>query len=530
MNEICMADIRRLNALYKDFSGEIPEKITPLAGAGSNRRYYRIETGGHTTAGTCGDDIAENRAFISLSRHFSECVSSVPVVLATDAEDKAYIQTWCGSRSLFDCLAQARQSGVYKPSDIAMLESAIQTLADLQYTGGKDLDYNICHPRAAFDRRLVRWDLNYFKYSFLKPSGVEFDENRLQDEFDRLEEYLLKEESGWQTFMHRDFQSRNIMVDDNANLRVIDFQGGRRGPGAYDLASFLWQAKARFPMELKSHLTEVYVDKVVKLAPSFSKDDFRASFPYFVLFRTLQTLGAYGFRGWVERKPHFLQSVPAGVGNLEDIFHDDNLPEAFSCLRTEFPYLGELARILKARYGSAVNGVAGSSPDVIKASQTIKGSENPLTVTVTSFSFKKGIPADASGNGGGFVFDCRAPHNPGRYEIYRHLTGLDKPVQDFLEKDGEIGPFIDACEKLVDASVERYLQRGFTSLAVNFGCTGGQHRSVYSADAVARHINSRYGVRVVVNHREQNISSILPPHDVEVVFDSFLCNPMKKPQ
>lgn len=512
-----LADITRLCETRLGFS---PQRITPLAGAGSNRHYYKVERIGNLSiVATVGIDKAENEAFIHLSRHFAgECGLPVPEILAVSDDRMLYIQTWAGEKALFDILGPARTNGCYTDRDILLLEEAMKLLARLQVIGGKGLDYSLCHPAKEMDSRMVRWDLNYFKYCFLKPSGIEFDENPLQDDFDRLENILLTDRKSWHTFMVRDYQSRNVMVGDDGKLTAIDFQGGRLGPAAYDVASFLWQAKAHYPGELKNRLIDTYVTEVSALSPRFDGEKFRKELPYFVLFRCLQTLGAYGFRGWVERKPHFLQSVPAGVDNLHALF-------AFTPLAVEFPALSDIAEKLYAEYGHRPFPMEMKSPQ-----RHIGGPETPLTVRVTSFSFKKGIPEDPSGNGGGFVFDCRAPHNPGRYEPYKKLTGLDAPVREFLERDGEIKPFIECCEKLVDASVERYIQRGFTSLSVNFGCTGGQHRSVYCADAVARHLNDKYGIRVLVNHREQEISANLPPKMVDVTFDSFLRYPQKSYQ
>lgn len=511
-------EVGNIARLYEEKFGKSPCKVMALAGAGSNRRYYRLEDEeGVIVVATCGDDIDENRAFIRLSDHLGrECKLPVPEVLAVSDDSKTYLQTWAGGKTLFDLLSSSRMTGTYECKDIELLEEAMRVLARIQYDGGRSLDFGVCYPCKEMDSRLVRWDLNYFKYCFLKPSGLEFDENLLQNEFDRLESCLLQNEDCWKTFMLRDFQSRNVMVDDNGKLTVIDFQGGRRGPGAYDVASFLWQAKAGYPDELRRHLVDIYVKEAKSLDTTFDESEFRKTLPVFVLFRILQTLGAYGFRGWVERKPHFLQSIGPGVDNLAVLLGDDRLA-------SEFPILKELSVELHRRYGCD-----SEKSRREKYLHKITAVDNPLTVRVTSFSFKKGLPEDSSGNGGGFIFDCRAPHNPGRYEPYKKLTGLDGPVREFLERDGEIKPFVEECERLVDSSVERYLQRGFTDLAVNFGCTGGQHRSVYSADAIARHINDKYGVRVLLAHREQGLAVELPPKDVEVVFDSFLRDPQKR--
>lgn len=514
-SDITEQDSAILSDLYTGYYGQQPETITQLAGAGSNRRYYLMSGGGCNAIpdviGTRGDDAAENAAFISLAKHFRTAGIPVPQVLAVSTDNSAYIQSYAGRSAVFDRLATSRISGNYSTEAIAMLENGIRLLCAMQYAG-KNLDFSVCYPRKEFDSRMVRWDLNYFKYCFLKSSGLEFNEDKLQDEFDLIESCLLRDKEHWATFIHRDFQSRNLMVADDDTLTVIDFQGGRRGPCGYDVASFLWQAKARYPMSLRNHLINVYCDVMTQVNPDFDRKSFMEDLPWLILFRILQTLGAYGFRGWVERKPHFLQSVTAGVDNLAEFM------TLYPDIAKKLPYLKLLAGKLSEAHGS-------QAMDCLR--HQISPVKNNLTVTVTSFSYKKGIPTDCSGNGGGFVFDCRAPHNPGRYEPYKQLTGLDKPVRDFLENDGELMPFIEECKKIVDSSVERYLQRGFTSLAVNFGCTGGQHRSVYSADAVARHLNRKYGVRVLLTHREQSIATEFPAKETDVVFDSFLKHPQK---
>lgn len=510
------SDLTEVIRLYIHTFGAEPSSITPLAGAGSPRRYFKITgTDGSILAATRGDDKAENRAFIELSHHLAdECLLPVPRVVAVSDDGLTYLQTWAGDRDLLTTLQDSKTDGNFSLTGINLLEEAMRSVARIQYIGGRNLDYSICYPHTEMDRRLIRWDLNYCKYCFLKPSGIPYDEDRLQDDFDRLESVLMAGSNSWCTFMLRDFQSRNVMVN-GSKLTVIDFQGGRRGPGAYDVASFLWQAKACYPDNLRKHLIDVYIDECRHHDKNFDEERFRQTLPKFVLFRILQTLGAYGFRGWVEHKPHFLQSVPFGADNLFTLFSDKDLA-------AQYPALHQIAIRLHAHFGSEA---ARKLTDRYR--RIIPAVDNPLTVRVTSFSFKKGIPTDPTGNGGGFVFDCRAPHNPGRYEPYKKLTGLDQPVREFLEKDGEIKPFIEECKELVDSSVERYLQRRFTDLSVNFGCTGGQHRSVYSADAIARHLNNKYGVKVILSHREQGIETILPAKDVDVVFDSFLRDTQK---
>lgn len=325
------------------------------------------------------------------------------------------------------------------------------------------------------------WDLNYFKYCFLKATGLEFQENLLEDDFERMADTLLQIEP--QVFMYRDFQSRNVMIREEKPY-FIDFQGGRKGPFYYDVASFLWQAKANYPNSLRQELLDEYLD-ALRPYHTIDKEQFLTTLRHFVLFRTLQVLGAYGFRGYFEKKTHFIQSVPYAIENLRQLLETD-FPE--------YPYLCLMLRKLTElpQFASIRN-------------------RRKLTVRVMSFSYKKGIPEDPSGNGGGYVFDCRAVHNPGKYEQYKQLTGRDKPVIDFLEQDGEILQFLEHVDALADAHVQRFLERGFTNLSICFGCTGGQHRSVYSAEHVAHHLNEKFGVRIHLIHREQHIEQILEP-------------------
>lgn len=489
----------RLAQLYSEHYGVAPAEIRPLEAAGSDRRYYLLlsgvpspdsgasDTGNTKIVGTAGDDIEENRAFIYLARHFFSRGLPVPEILAVSADESCYLQSYAGNMSVFDCCEKARRNGEYTETDAALLERAMRMLARIQTVGAEGLDFSRCFPEKAMNSNMVRWDMNYFKYCFLKPEGIAFSEELLQRDFDRLEEKLLRDEKSWNTFMYRDFQSRNVLVGDNGRLTAIDFQGGRRGPRAYDVASFLWQAKAGYPDCLKQRLIGCYADECEKLKTAghdFDREKFAASLPMFLLFREMQTLGAYGFRGSIEKKPHFLQSLPLGVRNIHRLF-----TEEFPAMAAEFPELAKAAGKAYRKYYPE-----GESP----------AGDDRLTVTVQSFSYRKGYPVDPSGNGGGFIFDCRAVHNPGRYEQYKPLTGMDEPVMKFLEDDGEIFPFLENAENLVSASVKKFLKRGFTSLSVGFGCTGGRHRSVYSAHAMAEFLRRNFPeIRVIEIHREQ---------------------------
>lgn len=464
-----------LDELYKSFTGHVCEAIEPLTAAGSNRQYFRLrgaDPAEPTLIGVIGTNRDENEAFLYLADTFAKLDLPTPRVLAVSADRMAYLQTDLGDTQLFNLLDT--------PEAPALLKATMAELPRFHYEAGAMIDYSCCFPVETFDEQAVLWDLNYFKYSYLNTCNLPYSEPRLEAEFRAMARELGQ--CGGAMFMYRDFQSRNVMVHDGRPY-FIDFQGGRRGPAEYDLASFLWQAKARFSEQTKRELVDFYIENAKRYA-EIDAEKFHARVREMALLRTLQVLGAYGFRGKFEKKPHFLQSIPFALANLRTLLAEgaaDNYPY----LRT---LLFELAREDE------------NSPEKYEG----------LTVRVGSFSYKKGLPVDPTPNGGGFVFDCRAMDNPGRYKEYKTLTGLDKPVIDFLEERGEITRFLESCYALVDVAVENYLERGFTSLMVQFGCTGGQHRSVYSAQHMAEHIKALYPqVRIELCHREQKISATL---------------------
>lgn len=472
--------------LFITTTGEDQATMKALTPAGSNRRYYRISSSNHTLIGVQGNSLAENKAFITLANHFFHQGLPVPQIKAVSADGLCYLQSDLGDVSLFDRLAADRKSGCLSGEVIELLKTTVRMLPHFQVKGGQGLDFTICFPQPEFNHRSVLWDLNYFKYSFLKASGIEFEEDRLEDEFLFFAQNIVRlTPTG---FVYRDFQSRNIMLVNNQPYG-IDFQGGRKGPLAYDIVSFLWQAKAAFPPQLREELLEEYVDELQKLMP-VDELQFRKQLPLIILFRTLQVLGAYGFRGYIEKKQHFIESIPYAIANLAEILEQD-----FS----DYPYLTDVLRIMVQQ------------PQFAPISST-----DGLTVTITSFSYKLGIPEDKSGNGGGFVFDCRAMHNPGRYKEYKELTGLDQPVKEFLEGEREVQPFLESAFLMISSSVEIYMNRGFTDLMVSYGCTGGQHRSVYCAQKTAEYLHQRFGVRINLVHREQHIHQQFPKMDLKI--------------
>lgn len=474
--------MKELYGLFRKHTGAEPENAVALTGSGSNRSYFRLHGGGTSLMGVTGTDVKENNAFITLAAHFRSQGLPVPEVLAVSEDGISYLQEDLGDLLLADLVAAAHKNGGIEEGGQleALLCRTTGLLPKIQFEGASGLDFSVCYPQPSFDRRMVMFDLNYFKYCFLKPSGIEFNEIDLQDDFERFADELLKDEG--ETFLYRDFNARNVMIKDGEPY-FIDFQGGRRGPIYYDVASFIWQARARYPQWLKEKMLGSYLDSLASYV-EVDRDAFKERLKMFRLFRTLQVLGAYGFRGLVEQKAQFVVSIPQALADLKTLLAE--MPD-------DYPYMSEVLRKMTVLPRFAV-----------------QSEDGRLEVRVSSFSFKKGIPQDMSGNGGGYVFDCRSIHNPGRYEPYRKLTGRDEPVIRFLEDDGEIIGFLEHVYGVVDPHVETYSRRGFTSLMVSFGCTGGQHRSVYCAEHLAHHLAEKYpDVRVRLIHREQNIEEIL---------------------
>ncbi len=481
--------------LYKQYTKCTADSLQCIAGSGSNRIYYRIlgasvtepievpEAQGISSMpkeiiGIYGSQVKENKAFIEICKIFNECGIPAPKVLAISEDFQYYLTDDLGDESLFfNHIAKG-----FDKECVSLLHKTVAMLPKIQFEVGKKLDFSVCYPVAEFNERSIRWDLNYFKYNFLKLSPIEFDEALLEDSFDYMVSLFLKENT--ETFLYRDFQSRNVMIK-NGEPHFIDFQGGRKGPIYYDLVSFIYQAKAGIPANIREDLIQTYLENL-KPYTEVNEQEFRENLILFALFRNLQVLGAYGYRGLIEGKAHFISSIPFGIKNLKNLLEEN-----------EFKGIDYLISILN----QLIDHYTDNTAEQIDS--------NKLCVDVYSFSYKKGIPADYSGNGGGFVFDCRAVHNPGRYKEYKQLTGLDKPVIDFLEEDGEMLEFMKSVYALADASVARYIERGFTHLQFSFGCTGGQHRSVYGAEHLAEHLHKKFGVQVRLTHREQKIKRIL---------------------
>ncbi len=514
--------MERIIQLYYKLTSHEPQGIVPLAGAGSNRRYFRVKGEGESLVAVIGTNREENEAFIDLAQRFKDGNMSVPAVLAVSEDRMVYLQEDCGDVSLYSFMAQHREAdGALDAVALDVLKATIRELPRFQFlpivSQTTDKFFKCCFPQQEMDRMSVMFDLNYFKYCFLKLIGLEFNEFRLQQDFERLADDLLMEQED--TFLYRDFQSRNVMLK-NGKPYFIDFQGGRRGPIFYDVASFLWQSSAKFSDAVREQLIDEYLTALQPFKP-ISKSSFLHKLRLFVLFRILQVLGAYGYRGLWEKKEYFINSIPFAISNLQK--------ELAWGTCEAYPYIGEVVRSLvalhaeeeksrveEAKKKAKVAAYLQNDTTYVQHSRSSMEGKMPegqkaasLIVNVFSFSFKKGIPVDESGNGGGYVFDCRSTHNPGRYDEYKPLTGLDQPVIDFLEADGELLTFLESVYKLVDFHVGRFQERGFTHLQISFGCTGGRHRSVYSAQRVAEHIHKKFGVEVHLCHREQGITQVL---------------------
>jgi aminoglycoside/choline kinase family phosphotransferase len=475
-----MFDIHQeITTFFSNWSGKQPDEIITLRQAGSNRQYFRIISGKNSYIVTVNpNNIPENNAFIEFSKHFRIKQLPVPEILATQQDNTIYLQSDFGDVSLYDIM---RNEG-FTERVFELFKKTSAQLARLQIEGGKNLDYNQCIATKSFDKQAIYSDLLYFLYYFIRALDLPYDKNALLNDFDILSSYLMQEEQKY--FMHRDCQSRNIMVKDE-RIHFIDYQGGMQGALQYDVASLLWQARASLPYKWREDILEYYFEKANELlGNTLNKQNFFDSYDGFVLIRMLQTLGAYGFRGLFERKHHFIASIPFALKNLKWFLENKKMP-----IR-----LPELQKLLQAITQDKII----DKFEIIKADKDCK-----LVININSFSYKHGLPEDNSGNGGGFVFDCRGVLNPGRIQEFKVQTGRDKPVQEYLLHNTLMPSFLQHSFALVDISVEDYIRRGFDSLTVSFGCTGGQHRSVYAADKLAEHLKEKFNVPTIVHHREQ---------------------------
>jgi aminoglycoside/choline kinase family phosphotransferase len=464
-----------LKKLFEQHFQSPVQRVEPLQGklGGSGRHIVRLFGNGMTAIGILHGVREENLAFIEFSRHFRRHGLPVPEIFGEDLDQGAYLEEDLGDTTLYEFLSSNREGEDIASPVIDAYRRAVELLPRFQIEAGQDLNYKVCYPRASFDRQSIAWDLNYFKYYFLRLAGIPFNEQALEKDFARLTKFLLSADHNY--FLYRDFQSRNIMLQGNGPS-FVDYQGGRKGALQYDVASLLYDAKADLPVELRQELLDHYLAALARFA-DVKREAFMEHYYAYVYIRIMQAMGAYGFRGFFERKSHFLQSVPYALKNLHWLLHNVELP-------VDLPSLMDAIRKIVAS----------------EKLQSLSKEAEHLIVRIFSFSFHRGLPKDDAGHGGGFVFDCRGLQNPGREERFKNLTGRDAQVIDYLNREEGVHQFLANTTSLVDASLNTYQTRGFKNLMVSFGCTGGQHRSVFMAEQLAKHLRKKAGVEVVVRH------------------------------
>lgn len=466
-----------LEKLFEQHFHTPPERIVPLQGelGGSGRKIIRLAGAKVSAVGVVYGVREENAAFLAFSKHFKRHGLPVPEIYAEDLDHGAYLEEDLGDTTLFEFLSKNRTGENIAAPVIETYRKVVGVLPRFQVEAGRDLDYKVCYPCASFDRQSIAWDLNYFKYYFLRLAGIPFNEQALEDDFGRLTDFLLSAPRDY--FLYRDFQSRNIMLR-NGDPFFVDYQGGRKGALQYDIASLLYDAKADLPPEMRQEMLDHYLDRLSGFI-QLDRDAFMRHYYPYVYIRVMQALGAYGFRGFYERKAHFLQSVPYALKNVRWLLHHVQLPIALPTLTDAF------------------RGMLSSEKLLSLATQA-----DTLAVRIFSFSFHRELPKDESGNGGGFIFDGRGLPNPGREERFKPLTGKDTPVIDYLNQQESVHQFLAGVYSLVDSSIGTYQQRGFKNLMVSFGCTGGQHRSVFLAEQLAKHLRTKNSLEVTVRHLE----------------------------
>jgi aminoglycoside/choline kinase family phosphotransferase len=464
-----------LQKLFEQHFRTPVQRVEPLQGklGGSGRHIVRLFGAQTSAIGILHDVREENTAFIEFSRHFRRHGLPVPEIFSEDLDHGAYLEEDLGDTTLFEFLSSNRSGEHIQTPVLDAYRAAIELLPRFQIAAGRDLNYKVCYPRDSFDAQSISWDLNYFKYYFLRLAGVPFNEQALENDFANLTKFLLSADHDY--FLYRDFQSRNIMLHGGRPF-FLDYQGGRKGALQYDVASLLYDAKADLPPALRQKLLDHYLETLPRFG-GITREAFMEHYYAYVYVRIMQAMGAYGFRGFFERKTHFLQSVPYALRNLRWLLHNVEIPVRLPSLMDAFTKIVASEKL-----------------------QNLSTEAESLTVRIFSFSFHRSVPKDESGHGGGFVFDCRALPNPGREERFKSLTGKDAPVIDYLNREESVHQFLAGAMSLVDASVNTYQNRGFKNLMVSFGCTGGQHRSVFMAEQLARHLRSRAGVEVVIRH------------------------------
>ncbi len=474
-------ELKAIERLFKSFRNKKPDTIELLPSSGSYRKYYRIKSSNDSYIGVFNEDKKENIAFMGFTKSFLKLGLNVPEIYSENIENNVYILQDFGDTTLLKCFSDNEDESNYTSRKLNIYKKVLEQLPLFQVKGSKAIDYSICYPRSAFDKLSMMWDLNYFKYYFLKLAKVPFDEQHLENDFQTFSDFLL--EANCNYFMYRDFQSRNIMIFKDEPF-FIDYQGGRRGALQYDIASILFEAKTSLNSDIREQLLDYYLNVLRKYINIDTKSFLKYYYGY-VYIRLMQAMGAYGFRGLYEKKKLFLQSIPKALEHLKWLRSNIKLPVSFPELEKVWDNL-VISEQIKNISSGTIN----------------------VTVNINSFSYRRGIPVDETLNGGGFVFDCRLFNNPGKLEKFKNLTGLDKSVIDFLDEDSKVSLFLENIFNIVDSAIESYHIKGYTQLMVNFGCTGGQHRSIYAAEKLSSHLSRKFSeINIIARHREMELKT-----------------------
>lgn len=471
-------DVRiAIEKAFRRWKGTPPEIITRLPQSGSDRIYFRLTYPEDQVIGAYNPSREENDAFVGFSNHFRSKELRVPEIYVYYPEQNIYFLEDLGDINLFTWLAQRSDEERFNEETEALFMTIAADLVRIQTEGVRGLNLSLCYPHRSFDRQSIVWDMNYYKYMFLKLISAPFNETRLERDFEALTRFLL--DAGQDYFLFRDFQTANIMIRDGIPW-YIDYQGGRLGAPHYDIASLVYDAKAYIPSGLRKKTLDRHLDLFAAATgkPGESLEKYTGAF---VLIRLMQALGAFGFRGLHENKPTFSESIVPAVELMNELLAGDNV-------KLDLPELKKASEAvpLQRKY------------------RILSHYQQMVTINIESFSYVKGKTLNYD-NGGGFVFDCRGLRNPVHVPGLAELTGFDPEVAEFFGNDDEAVAFAGDCSNIIRNSLPMLRRKGVLEINVAFGCIGGQHRSVWCAARVASMLSAMPGVTVSIRHAELDV-------------------------
>lgn len=466
-------DIRTtVEQAYLKWRGTAPGIITRLPQSGSDRVYFRLLYGDEHVIGAYNPSREENDAFVGFSNHFRSKGLPVPEIYVYYPDERVYFLEDLGDSNLFTWLAQRSDEERFNQETEALFLTVASDLVRIQTEGIKGLDLSLCYPHRSFDRQSMVWDLNYYKYMFLKLIGAPFNEIKLERDFEALTRFLL--DAGQEYFLFRDFQTANIMIRDGKPW-YIDYQGGRLGAPQYDIASLVYDAKAYIPSGIREKTLERHLD-LFAAATGKPRESLAKYSGAFTLIRLMQALGAFGFRGLHENKPTFSESIVPAVELMNDLLWGGKL-------HIDLPELTK----------------ASESVPLQRKYRILSHYQELVKINIESFSYVRGRSVNYD-TGSGFVFDCRGLRNPVLESDLRERTGLDPEVAEFFGNDDEAVAFAGDCSNIIRNTLPMMRRKGILEIHAAFGCVGGQHRSVWCAARVASMLSAMPGVTVTVNH------------------------------